>query len=164
MIKKKMEEENRDKGMSKVVKTISFIIAIPIIIFGLYVILHGHLTPGGGFPGGAIIATLLALFLVAFGSYTVKSSHKELLSSLESLALVSFILLAFFGLGSTFFHNFLANTANIFGKSISYGVNNGYLPTGGTIPLMNIAVGFEVFAALSLVVLIMYTGQSGGGK
>jgi len=157
-----MGEKNKDSGMSKIVKTISFIIAIPIIMFGLYVILHGHLTPGGGFPGGAIIATLVALFLVAFGRSTVKSSHKEFLSLLESLALVSFILLAFLGLSSTFFHNFLTNTANIFGKSISYGVNSGYLLTGGTIPLMNIAVGIEVFAALSLIVLIMYIGPAGG--
>jgi len=157
-----MEENNKNRGMSKVVKTISFIMAIPIIIFGLYVILHGHLTPGGGFPGGAIIATLVALFLVAFGKSTVKSSHKEFLSLLESLALASFILLAFLGLSSTFFHNFLVNRSGIFGRAISYGVNSGYLSTGGTVPLMNIIVGIEVFAALSLIVLMMYTGQAGG--
>ena len=157
-----MEEKSKNSGMSKIVKTVSFIIAVPIIIFGLYVILHGHLTPGGGFPGGAIIATLTALFLVAFGRNSVKNSHKEFLSLLESLALVSLILLAFLGLSSTFFHNFLANKGSIFGRSISYGVNNGYLSTAGTIPLMNIAVGIEVFAALSLIVLIMYLGSAGG--
>ena len=157
-----MEEKIKNRGMSKIVRTISFIIAVPIIIFGLYVILHGHLTPGGGFPGGAIIATLVALFLVAFGKSAVKSSHKEFLSLLESLALVSFILLAFLGIRSTFFHNFLINTGNIFGRSISYGVNTGYLSTAGTIPLMNIVVGFEVFAALSLIMLMMYTGPTRG--
>ena len=148
--------------MSKIVKTISFILAVPIIIFGLYVILHGHLTPGGGFPGGAIIATLAALFLVAFGRSSVRESHKEFLSLLESLALTSFILLAFLGLRSTFFHNFLANTGSIFGKSISYGVNSGYLSTAGIIPLMNILVGIGVLAALSLIVVMMYTGPAGG--
>ncbi len=156
-----MIEKNKNRGMSRIVKTISFIIALPIIVFGLYVILHGHLTPGGGFPGGAIIATLAALFLVAFGRSGVKESHKEFLSLLESLALVSFILLAFLGLGSTFFRNFWANTGNIFGKSISYGANSGYLPTAGTIPLMNMLVGIEVLAALSLIALVMYTGQVG---
>ena len=37
-------------GMSKIVKTISCIAFPFIMIYGLYVIAHGHLTPGGGFP------------------------------------------------------------------------------------------------------------------
>ena len=39
----------------------------PIIIFGIYVILGGHLGPGGGFSGGAIIGAGLILYLNAFG-------------------------------------------------------------------------------------------------
>ena len=162
MVKKKMEEKNKNQGLSKIVKTTFFVIAVPIITFGLYVILHGHLTPGGGFAGGAIIANLTALFLITFGRNTVKKPYKEFLLLLESLALVSLILLAFLGLKSTFFYNFLANTGNIFGRAISYGINSGYLSTAGTISLMNTAVGIEVFAALSLIIIIMYTGPVGG--
>jgi energy-converting hydrogenase B subunit I len=162
MIKKKMRKKNKTQDMSKIVRTISFAIAVPITTFGLYVILHGHLTPGGGFAGGAIIANLTALFLVAFGRNTVKNSYKEFLSLLESLALVSLILLAFFGLKSTFFYNFLANTGSIFGRAVSYGINSGYLSTAGIIPLMNTAVGIEVFSALSLIIIVMYSGPVGG--
>ena len=43
---------------------------------------------------------------------------------------------------------------------INAGVNAGYLNTGGVIPLMNIAVGIEVFAALSIIVIFM--ARNGG--
>lgn len=43
------------------------VLAPPIIIFGIYVILGGHLGPGGGFSGGAIIGAGLILYLNAFG-------------------------------------------------------------------------------------------------
>ena len=45
----------------------AFILVPTIIIFGIYVILNGHLSPGGGFSGGAIIGAGLILYLNAFG-------------------------------------------------------------------------------------------------
>ena len=54
--------------MSKIVRTITAI-AFPIsMIYGLYIIAHGHLTPGGGFQGGAVVASACAMILVAFVS------------------------------------------------------------------------------------------------
>jgi multicomponent Na+:H+ antiporter subunit B len=50
--------------MSPVVRTILKISFAPVFAFGAYVILHGHLTPGGGFQSGAIIVNLMALYLV----------------------------------------------------------------------------------------------------
>ena len=74
----------------------------------------------------------------------------------ECLGLTFFILLAFFGIfKNTFFYNFLANTAGFLGKTIYFGVNPGYINSGGVIPLANIAVGVEVVAALSAVVILM---------
>jgi len=55
--------------------------------------------------------------------------------------LTLFILLAFSGLGITFFYNFLANSGNWFGNTAVIGINPGDMNTGGLIPLMNIAVG-----------------------
>ena len=55
-------------GMSKIVKTIANI-AFPLtLIYGLYIIAHGHLTPGGGFQGGAVVASGCAMILAV--SYT----------------------------------------------------------------------------------------------
>ncbi|HEC91524.1 MAG TPA: sodium:proton antiporter, partial [Candidatus Atribacteria bacterium] len=97
-----------------------------IIVFGFYVIVHGHLTPGGGFQGGAIAASAFALLLVSYGSLiTKKFLKKEFLSIMESTGLTMFIVLAFLGLGITFFYNFLANTGGWFGNTPVIGPNPG---------------------------------------
>ncbi len=142
--------------MSPIVKNVAVVLVIPITMFGLYIILHGHLTPGGGFPGGAIMASLVVLFFVAFGKEWAKKINKGILFFGESFGLALFGLLAFLGLGTSFFHNFLANSDSLFGMSIPFGANSGFLWSGGIIPLMNIAVGLEVFAALSIIAVVMF--------
>jgi len=146
-----MEKENE---MSIVARITAAVVLIPVLIFGLYIVIHGHLTPGGGFPGGAVMATGVVMFLVVFGN--LKGINDQLFILLESIGLIGFALLAFLGLPKGFFNNFLANTNGIFGMSVGFGTNPGYLNTGGVIPLMNMAVGLEVFAALSLIVFIMF--------
>jgi energy-converting hydrogenase B subunit I len=100
-------------GMSKIVKTISSIVFPFSVIYGLYVIAHGHLTPGGGFQGGAIVASACAMILVAFGSvWTIRKIKEKHLSVLESLGALGFIGIAFLGLIfgiKVFFNNFLVN-------------------------------------------------------
>ena len=147
------------KEMSRIVKTVTNFVYGFIIIFGFYVIVHGHLTPGGGFQGGAIAASAFALLLVSYGSLiTKKFLKKEFLSIMESTGLTMFIVLAFLGLGITFFYNFLANTGGWFGNTPVIGPNSGDMNTGGVIPLMNIAVGLEVLSALGVIVLVMASG------
>ncbi len=142
--------------MSRVVRTIADIMVVPIIIFGIYLIIHGHLSPGGGFQGGAVIASSTALLIIAYGSF---GKHKDSLSSLESTGLTLFILIAFLGLGYTVFYNFLASGGAVFGGTVPYGINPGRLDSGGTVPLMNIMVGLEVTAALSLILWMMAKGS-----
>lgn len=147
------------KQMSKIVRTITNLVYGFIIIFGFYVIVHGHLTPGGGFQGGAIVASAFALLLVSYGSLiTKKFLKKDFLSIMESSGLTMFIVLAFLGLGITFFYNFLANIGGWFGNTPVIGPNPGDMNTGGVIPLMNIAVGLEVLSALGVIVLVMASG------
>ncbi|MBN1896234.1 MAG: sodium:proton antiporter [Candidatus Aenigmarchaeota archaeon] len=147
-----------NEGMSAIVKTMSVLLIMPMTIFGMYVIIHGHLTPGGGFPGGAVMATMMAMLFVAFGAEKSKKFlGKGSLSTIESLGLLAFAAVAFIGIQATFFSNFLANSASYFGMSISYGPNPGYLNSGGVLPLMNLAVGIEVFAAITAIVLVMLT-------
>jgi len=147
------------KQMSKIVRTIANLVYGFIIIFGFYVIIHGHLTPGGGFQGGAVVASAFALLLVSYGSLNIqKFLKRDLLSILESCGLTMFIVLAFLGLGITFFYNLLANSGSWFGDTAVIGINPGNMNTGGVIPLMNIAVGLEVLSALGIIVLIMAIG------
>ena len=141
--------------MSKIVRTMSELLITFIFTFGLYVIMHGHLTPGGGFQGGAVFASGTALLVVAFGAYKVEEKLKaSVLSMLESTGALAFIGLAFGGLAVGFFCNFLVGSS-IFGHVPAFGPNRGDMWTGGTIPLMNMAVGLKVIAGLSLIVVVM---------
>lgn len=145
-------------GMSKIVKTITNIAFPFILIYGLYVIAHGHLTPGGGFQGGAVVASGCAMIVVAYGSvWTMGKIKEKHLSVFESIGALSFICLAFFGLifGTMFFNNWFTNMGSIFGDSVSFGNTVANINTAGVIPLMNFAVGLKVIAGLFAIVLVM---------
>ena len=146
--------------MSKIVRTISNLLILFILTFGLYVIMHGHLTPGGGFQGGAVFASGIALLIVAFGSYNIQKKLKEHhFSILESSGAMIFIGLAFGGIATVFFYNFLVGSS-LFGHIPPAGSNPGDIWTAGIIPLMNIAVGLKVIAGLSVIVLVMALASS----
>jgi multicomponent Na+:H+ antiporter subunit B len=132
-----------------------------VLIFGLYIIMHGHVTPGGGFQGGAVVASGTALIIVAFGSYEIQKRLKERhLSILESGGALLFIGLAFAGMATVFFYNFLVGSP-VFGHIPPFGSNPGDIWTGGVVPLMNIGVGLKVLAGLSAIVLAMALAASG---
>jgi multicomponent Na+:H+ antiporter subunit B len=155
------------KGMTKIVKTITSIIFPFTMIFGLYIIVHGHLTPGGGFQGGAVVASSLAMIIVAFGSsWTLKKIREENLSILESIGALSFIILALFGIlfGTVFFNNFLIGRNLIFGVIPDFGSSIANINTAGVIPLMNFAVGIKVIVGLFAIVLVMAHATSHRGR
>jgi multisubunit Na+/H+ antiporter MnhB subunit len=141
--------------MSKIVRSMASLLTLFVFIYGLYIIMHGHLTPGGGFQGGAVFASGVALFVVAFGSdYLHKSLKEHNLSVLESSGALVFIGLAFGGLAVVFFYNFLVGSP-IFGHVPAFGPNPGDMWTGGVIPFMNLGVGLKVLAGLSTILLVM---------
>ncbi|MCD6419345.1 MAG: sodium:proton antiporter [Synergistetes bacterium] len=149
------------KPMSKIVRTVAASIGWFVFVFGIYVIVHGHLTPGGGFQGGAVMATGVALLIVAYGGWGAERCvGKERLPVFESAGLLTFIILAFGGacLGITFFFNFLANKGGLFGDKLPLGINPGIFNSAGVIPLMNMGVGMEVLAGISLILFAMFYG------
>lgn len=144
--------------MSKIVRTITAIAFPFAMIYGLYVIVHGHLTPGGGFQGGAVVASACTMILVAFGSkWTLDKIKEKRLSVFESVGAIAFIGLAFFGLifGAVFFNNFLVGNDYLFGIIPVVGSGLADINTAGVIPLMNFAVGLKVIAGLFAIVLVM---------
>lgn len=144
--------------MSKIVKTIASITFPFTMIYGLYIIAHGHLSPGGGFQGGAVVASSCALILVAYGSkWTMGKIQEKRLSVFESIGAFFFILLAFLGLGfgAVFFNNFLVGSNFLFGTIPAVGSTIANIDTGGVLPLMNFAVGLKVIAGLFVIVLVM---------
>ena len=154
------------RALSKIVRTICNLLFWFILIFGFYVIMHGHLTPGGGFQGGAVVASAFAMVFVAYGITKAVDLVKEgSFTAAESSGLLAFIGLAFLGIGTAFFYNFLAVgrsslLPNLFSHT-PHGINPGDLNTAGVLPLMSLAVGLEVIGGLGAVVYIMYLNRGG---
>ncbi len=108
-----------------------------IILFGIYVIIHGHLSPGGGFQGGVIIASGFLLMFLAKGD-DLNINHK-ILELIESLSGAGFILIALLG---------LLVTDRFLGNFLPLG-EVGKLFSGGVIPLIYIFVGIKVSAEIT---------------
>ncbi len=108
-----------------------------IVLFGIYIISHGHLSPGGGFPGGAVVAS--AFLLIMLGSNTIPGQSR-LLASIESLAGLTFGLLGFWGMMTL--GQFLNN------KVLPVG-SPGKLLSAGIIPLISLVIGAKVASELS---------------
>jgi multicomponent Na+:H+ antiporter subunit B len=115
----------------------------PVVVFGAYVIANGHITPGGGFSGGVIVAGALVLAYAAGQVVRLRRVGSiAVLEGAEALGAAGFLLLAVGGLiaAGALLKNFLP-----LGTS-------GLLLSAGTIPVGNVAVGIEVAGAVALVI------------
>jgi multicomponent Na+:H+ antiporter subunit B len=156
----RLEQEIRDtsKGMTSIVKTIVRFVMGIIVIFGAYIILYGHLTPGGGFAGGIILASAYVLLTLAFGKEMGLSKMSNAAASiLDNSGALSFVIIGLLGFtGGYFFYNFLPK-----GETFQ-------LFSAGSIPLANIAIGvkvmasiFAIFMALSIFGRLIYQSAEG---
>jgi multicomponent Na+:H+ antiporter subunit B len=118
-----------------------------LLVVGLYIILHGHLTPGGGFQGGVVLATAFVLPVLARPGQI--PSHGSL-TFIEGLAGTTFIVTGLVALA--YDHAFLA-------PLLSPG-RLGALISAGTLPLLYLAVGLKVGAELAGL-LIRFTEPEG---
>jgi multicomponent Na+:H+ antiporter subunit B len=134
-------ENNKQAGMTLIIKAITRLLAGFILLYGIYIVLHGHISPGGGFSGGVIIALSFINIFLAFGSDFAFRRFSQLhVAFFESLGALMFLEIAFLGfVGGVFFLNFLGK-----GKPFD-------LFSAGTIPLCNIAIAFKVAAGLLLI-------------
>ena len=142
-----MSKEN-EKGMSLIVKTITRLTVGLILLYGIYIVFHGHVSPGGGFAGGVIIALSFIHLMLAYGKeVAVKKLSEAATSFFESLGAILFLAIALLGFtGGYFFLNFISK-----GEPFR-------LFSAGIIPLCNIAislkVGAGVFAIFVALVLL----------
>jgi len=92
---------------SRIVKTISRTIIPFIFLFGVYMILFGHISPGGGFQGGVIVSMGIILAIVAYGEDIIDKYRSEI-SLIEILGLTFFIFAGILGIfaGKSFFSSF----------------------------------------------------------
>ncbi len=125
------------KGTSELLVTSAQILVPIIFLFGAYVFMNGHLTPGGGFQGGAIIASGIALSIMANPNREI--NHHAILW-IESISGVAFVILGILGLALA--GGFLDN------RFINLGTF-GDLFSAGAIPLIYSFVGLKVGAEIS---------------
>jgi len=131
--------KEHEPGMSLIVKTITRLTVGLIMLYGAYIVLHGHVSPGGGFAGGVIIALSFIHIMLAFGKeFAFKRISKDVASFFESFGAIMFLSIALIGTatGTYFFFNFLAK-----GEPFK-------LFSSGIIPLCNIAISLKVGAGL----------------
>lgn len=141
------DPNNPQSGMTFIVKTVVRFVGGMIVIFGIYLVLHGHLSPGGGFAGGVILASALVLLMLAYGKdVALKELSHSRASLFESIGALLFLILALAGFAGGYF--FL----NILPKGRPFEIFSA-----GIIPLCNIAVGIKVSGALfaAFVVLVL---------
>jgi len=136
---------NPDAGMSIIVKTVTRLTVGLILLFGIYIVLHGHISPGGGFAGGVIIALSFVHLMLAFGKDV--ASHKlskNIASNLEAVGALMFLLIAVAGFfGGSFFINILE-------KGTPF-----KLFSAGTMLLNNVAISLKVGVGLFAIFLAL---------
>jgi multisubunit Na+/H+ antiporter MnhB subunit len=128
-------------GLTLIVKTITDFVVAFIVVFGAYIVLYGHLTPGGGFAGGVIVACAFILLMLAQGKDVAFSRLGERTAHvLDSAGALVFLLVGWIGFSGGFFF------MNVFGRGEQF-----RLLSSGMILPANIAIAFKVATSLFLV-------------
>ena len=124
-------------------------------MLGFYVILHGNISPGGGFQGGVLAASGVLLLYLGYGFRGVATAlNMERMHKLEAIGALAYVFFALLGIfcGYNFCRNVLWNSGDI-----------GDLWSAGTISLMNYSVGFKVLTGvgflLLLIIALLATGE-----
>jgi len=133
-----------------ILKATSFVLVAMMMIFGNYVVLNGHLTPGSGFSGGAILGAAFILYASAYG---VVRAHPFI--NFKVCCRTMSVSLIFYALakGYSFYTG-----ANHIPSGIPLGTP-GNLLSGGLILPLNIVVGFVVACTMYVIYILFSTGE-----
>jgi multicomponent Na+:H+ antiporter subunit B len=134
------KEKVKKNNTSEILITAANVLIPGSIILGVYVFLNGHLTPGGGFQGGAIIGTAITLMILANPLQTIR---KSVLHFTESTSGFFYILIGLAGL--VFAGGFLDNRILPLGTL-------GNLLSAGAIPVIYSLIGLKVGTEISSII------------
>ncbi len=137
---------------SRIIRTLAQKLLPFIFLFGFYLTFHGHLSPGGGFQGGVVIATAIILLTLSYGIKETENRFKEKhLSVMEKLAILAFIFLGLLGIfcGYPFLKNFLP-----LGQ-------RGCIASAGLMVPLNLVISIKVAAGITGIfyALVKYRGE-----
>jgi multicomponent Na+:H+ antiporter subunit B len=135
-------EERRGPGTADALRALGAVLVGPVLLLGVYVVVHGALTPGGGFQGGVLLAGALLLVYAAGQVAAVQRVRPvSLVEVTDAVGAAAYMLVAIAGL--------------VFGVAVMDNVlplgTTGSLLSGGTVPVLSVAVGVEVTAAVTLI-------------
>jgi multicomponent Na+:H+ antiporter subunit B len=133
-------ESERTQGPSEILATASRFLTPILFLFGTYIFVHGHLSPGGGFQGGVVLAS--AVVLGVFGAPDRRLSH-GVMTALESISGASYVALALLG---------IALGAGFLDPSYLPVGSLGALLSAGAVPIIYSVVGIKVGTELAGVV------------
>lgn len=150
-LRRKNQSVYQRRHGSEVLKSGANLLSPLIIIFGIYIFGHGHLTPGGGFPGGVVMASAFLLLLMANENYGF--SH-GLINLTETVSGLGFVLIGLAGLLLLGLNHFLDPRWLGLGQY-------GKLFSAGAIPLIYSFIGLKVGAEMSG---LLDSLQSDGGE
>jgi multicomponent Na+:H+ antiporter subunit B len=151
-------EERRGEGGSNTadaLRALGAVLVGPVLLLGIYVVVHGALTPGGGFQGGVILAG--ALLLVYAAGQVVAVQRVRPVSAVEVADAVGAAAYALIAVAGLVFG--VAAMDNILGSG-----TEGSLLSGGTVPVLSVAVGVEVTAAITLILTELVDQMLLGGR
>ena len=141
---------------SIILRMISLPISIILICLGILTILGGHITPGGGFQGGAMIASgiILSILVYGLGNSPLELSHTYI-EVFESIGALGFIIFGLVGLfvGGFYLYNVGTDLLNVVPAAIQTVFHYPDVTNAGIIPYLNIFVGLKVFVGLSSIVI-----------
>jgi energy-converting hydrogenase B subunit I len=149
------EGQTYNACVSPIIRMYAPLIAPVAIGLAVYVVLGGHITPGGGFQGGAIIGALMAFTFAVLGRKPINLSHDTLLR-MESFGLLAYILLGVFGLYFT--GSFLYNIGSQGGSADLVAAGFFAYPdstNAGIIPYLNVFVFLKVSAGLTTIAALI---------
>ena len=130
-------------GLSFIVKRTFAVLTPFIFLFSIYVITHGHISPGGGFQGGVILASISIIFIIIYGSaFDYKMVSPKSKTLIETGGALAFIVVGFLGL---IIEGVFLDNLNILNGEI------GTLFSAGSIPIINIGIGLKVGAGLAII-------------
>ena len=131
----KLDSRNYEPENDSILKKSAIIVFPIIMIFGIYVVLNGHISPGGGFSGGAILGAGFVLFLSAFGF-----NKTEKFMNANTVRIITLIALLVYCLSKCY--SFFTG-ANHLESGIPLGTPGAIL-SSGLILVLNICVGMVV--------------------